>query len=63
MDPSVCPICGEPNRCAMVEGNADCWCCDIPIPPEVLARIPEKARRVACVCRACVEEPGRLEEA
>jgi len=53
IDPAVCPLCGEPNRCAMVEGKTDCWCCDVEIPEAVLEAIPDAARGVACICRQC----------
>lgn len=52
-DPSRCPLCGEPNRCAMLKGEADCWCRRVTIPREVIERIPPEAKGVACVCERC----------
>lgn len=59
-DPSLCPICGRPNLCphAMSSGEAtpSCWCASLNIPQELLDRIPEAARRKACVCRNCIDD-------
>ncbi len=58
VDPKVCPLCGRDNTCAMASaGDATaanpCWCTNVAIPAEVLARIPVDARGRACLCRAC----------
>jgi hypothetical protein len=53
VDLSRCPLCGEANACAMVEGGSTCWCFELVIPGEVLARIPAEAQGIACVCRRC----------
>lgn len=62
-DPSRCPLCGSPNGCAMAAGNgaAACWCMELEIPRDVLARIPETARDRACVCAACARGEGTRE--
>jgi hypothetical protein len=65
-DPARCPLCGEPNACALARPGAapddPCWCRDERFPPELLARVPAPARRRACLCRACArraaEAPG-----
>jgi hypothetical protein len=36
--------------------GARCWCSDVAISREALARLPEAARGVACVCRRCATE-------
>lgn len=53
VDPSRCPVCGAPNRCALVEGGGRCWCSEVSIPRDALEKIPLEARGVACLCRAC----------
>ena len=58
-DPVQCPLCGQPNRCAMEieketgQAEAPCWCADVNFEPALLAQIPASSRRLACVCRAC----------
>jgi len=59
-DPSRCPLCGQPNGCAMVrertsgEPQPPCWCTRATFSAGLLARIPAAARGKACVCAACV---------
>lgn len=55
IDPSVCPLCGGPNACAMAAGETDepCWCTQVVIDPRVLDRIAPEQRGIACVCAAC----------
>jgi hypothetical protein len=59
VDPCSCPLCGQPNGCAMVtrdQGNREtppCWCVGASFPPELLARVPAEAKRRACICAAC----------
>jgi Cysteine-rich CWC len=62
-DTSRCPLCGEPNGCGVAQGKPDCWCVSTPIPPDVLARVPEDRRNVACVCRTCAEAARREADA
>ncbi len=52
---NCCPLCGGPNDCGVALGKDNCWCFSTPVPPEVLARVPEDQRNVACVCQKCVE--------
>ena len=48
-DPRYCPLCGQPNRCAMELARstglppAPCWCMTQAIAPGTLARIPPQA--------------------
>ncbi len=48
-----CPLCGEPNRCALEmpedERPAQCWCVGLEFP----ASLTERAPGGACICRAC----------
>lgn len=59
MNPANCPLCGEPNRCAMAlekeTGLAQppCWCTTVAFDKAVLAKIPAAAQGMACICAAC----------
>ena len=48
-----CPICGGPNECGLAAGKSECWCAGIEISKKALERVPEEARRKACLCRNC----------
>lgn len=54
-----CPLCGEPNRCAMEQQRLTgqpqppCWCTQVDFSAELLARVPAEAARKACICAAC----------
>jgi len=57
-DSSRCPLCGEPNDCALCTTGAaktQCWCVGQEFPARLLARIPESSKNRACICRSCVE--------
>jgi len=57
VDAKLCPICGLPNDCATALGRSEtCWCCSVQIPQSLLDRIPDEARRKACVCQTCVKK-------
>lgn len=52
----LCPLCGRLNGCQMCSATAagePCWCHEVIMPAELLARVPEAARNVACICREC----------
>ncbi|MFM9990603.1 MAG: cysteine-rich CWC family protein [Burkholderiaceae bacterium] len=59
IDPSMCPICGEPNKCAQEIAKATrkpperCWCMTATFSSEVLDRVPEEAKNKACICSKC----------
>ena len=59
VDPCLCPLCGQPNRCANEVARATgqdqppCWCTTATFTPELLARVPAQAQRQACICAAC----------
>lgn len=61
LDPTRCPLCGQSNQCVgeveRVTGvkQPPCWCNQITFETELLARIPEHARRKACICAACAQ--------
>ena len=56
IDPTRCPICREPNVCAMEKAKATgralerCWCMDAVFAPVVMDQVPEVARGKACIC-------------
>ena len=67
-DPCRCPLCGQPNACAMAtpqigaEATAPCWCTLVPFSADLLKQVPEVARNKACICAACVaasEQPSQ----
>ncbi len=52
-----CPLCGGGNACAVAQsGSFDtpCWCREVTVAPDLLARIPEERRGQSCVCQDCV---------
>jgi hypothetical protein len=59
VNPSLCPLCGQPNRCAMeVEKETGvkqppCWCTRVDFSADLLARVPAEAKEKACICAAC----------
>lgn len=58
LNPSLCPLCGAANECQLCSPAAykgPCWCAQLEMPAELLARVPENLRDRACICRRCVE--------
>ena len=59
IDAARCPICGEPNRCAVeIEretgvAQGPCWCTNLDFTSDLLARVPAAAQGTACICAAC----------
>jgi hypothetical protein len=35
------------------EQQGPCWCTQVDFGADLLARVPEPARRLACICAAC----------
>lgn len=62
--PTRCPLCGEPNRCAVANGEAheSCWCMQVSFVPDALDALPEGARDRYCICQRCAtgqqDRPG-----
>jgi cysteine-rich CWC protein len=50
-DADICPTCGSTNGCAVVRGDATCWCFAL---PKVL-RVSETEMLGRCFCRTCLE--------
>lgn len=58
LDPCRCPLCGQPNACAMARpgqaASGPCWCTLVKFTADLLKQVPEAARNKACICAACV---------
>ena len=54
-DEQKCPLCDQPNRCAMAEDESvsACWCTSIRLTEDMLEAVPAKDRGVRCVCATC----------
>ena len=69
IDPSCCPLCGQPNRCAIeVEretGSAQppCWCMSATFTAALRGAVPAQARGVACICATCAAGAADLQSA
>ncbi|CAN7412274.1 cysteine-rich CWC family protein [Acidovorax facilis] len=53
---SVCPLCGQPNLCAIAAGqpSESCWCmAPGTVAPEALAALRPEQRGKTCICPAC----------
>ena len=65
MDATLCPLCGQPNRCAMEVEHATgvkqppCWCTQVDFSRELLAQVPAASRGRACICGACQAASAR----
>jgi len=65
VDPRLCPLCAQPNRCALeIERETgvkqeSCWCTQADFGADLLARVPEEARRLACICPACASRTSQ----
>ena len=59
VNPNICPVCGQPNQCAMeiakATGNPadECWCASMVFSAEALSRVPPQALNKACICKKC----------
>jgi hypothetical protein len=57
-----CPACGGPNECAAAACGSfatPCWCAELTVSREVLARLPEDERNRSCLCRKCLASSPR----
>ena len=59
INPTNCPICGEPNQCAMeiaketCEPSGECWCASVVFTDDTLSKVPPPALNKACICKKC----------
>jgi hypothetical protein len=64
VEPSLCPLCGQPNRCAMEieretgQKQGPCWCTQVDFGAELLAKVPAHKQRMACICETCAKKPA-----
>ena len=62
VDPCLCPLCGQPNACAMASPGAapsgPCWCTRVHFSVDLLKRVPEASKNKACICAACAAVPA-----
>ncbi|UHJ65232.1 cysteine-rich CWC family protein [Melaminivora jejuensis] len=56
-DATCCPLCGQPNTCAITAGlpAQGCWCMSAPVSRAALARLAPEQRGRACICPACAQ--------
>src|SRR4030081_2012039 len=54
-DKQKCPLCGQPNRCAMAGRHpvGACWCVSIRLTADMLEAVPTEDRGVRCICDTC----------
>ena len=63
-DPTLCPLCQQPNQCAMEVARRSgilqppCWCTQASFSAGLLAQVPQAARQQACICATCARQPG-----
>ncbi|MBX9937374.1 MAG: cysteine-rich CWC family protein [Burkholderiaceae bacterium] len=52
-----CPLCGQPNQCAVALGRRpqSCWCMNTPVSLLALALLPEQERGQRCICPTCAQ--------
>jgi len=55
IDARKCPLCGEPNECAVAARRdaASCWCMTVNMSSAALASIPPEAQGKVCICAKC----------
>jgi hypothetical protein len=57
-EPDLCPLCRQPNDCAVAAGRMHCWCFDVEIDETSRNRAREVASEGVCICRACGVRPA-----
>jgi Cysteine-rich CWC len=62
IDPKCCPLCGNANDCGMAAGKEKCWCFTAVISEAVIARVPQLARDLTCICARCAKDPAPARE-
>jgi hypothetical protein len=57
VDPALCPLCGQPNSCALASASGaaapECWCASQRFEASLLARLAPAQIGRACICRRC----------
>jgi hypothetical protein len=66
VDPALCPLCGQPNACAMAASSgsapAECWCASRRFDAPLLARLAPASAGRACICSRCQRAADRSPE-
>lgn len=63
---NVCPLCGEPNQCAMElakttrESVTACWCVTVAFSEKLLSKVPPGALNKVCICQKCATQADAL---
>ncbi|MGD9773839.1 cysteine-rich CWC family protein [Diaphorobacter sp.] len=59
-DTARCPLCHQPNQCAIAAGRPaqECWCMHEDVCAQALERLPQQAREPSCICPHCAREPS-----
>ena len=54
-DTTKCPLCDNPNDCAVAAGQdpESCWCMTAAMSPSALESIPAEAQGKVCICARC----------
>ncbi|MBU3649198.1 MAG: cysteine-rich CWC family protein [Limnohabitans sp.] len=58
-DPCRCPLCGQPNHCAMTLASPSpepCWCVSANFSKALLAQVPPAAQGKCCICAVCAAQ-------
>lgn len=58
ISPNLCPLCHQDNRCgnlSVCDSSTSCWCRspEIKFSEKLLNKIPNDAKKKACICKAC----------
>jgi len=63
IDTGKCPLCGQPNDCAVAAGcdPESCWCMMVTMSSTALASIPAEALGRACICARCANTTAQDE--
>ena len=60
LETSTCPRCGAGFRCAIVAGDVQCWCAQLPqvmpVPFAPSTQTLLDSGAVACFCPACLKQ-------
>ncbi|TAG26893.1 MAG: hypothetical protein EAZ37_07030 [Burkholderiales bacterium] len=65
INPSLCPLCGQANQCAMEIEKATgiaqgpCWCVGMDFSADLLSSIPKAAQNQACICATCANQTAQ----
>lgn len=52
----ICPLCGNGNQCTLAsttDSAAPCWCFEVTLSKEALARVPAEQIDKSCLCPRC----------